>query len=289
LFAGSYGTRAAQVFIRAYPESVRTALLVSVVPIDVAIPLPMAKASQAAMDRVLKDCEAQPACHAAFPNVRNELGEMLRRLETEQVNVSVPGQSAPVRLHRGRVAERLRSMMYRAEGAQTIPQVIHKAYLGDYRPIVDDIVSNARDITSAASFGVFFAIACNEDVAFIREADIPASSEGTYLRDYRVRQQQAVCARWPKASLPSGYRDPIRTAVPTLFVSGDSDPATPLWFTEHAAKGFTNRAEMVLANRGHTEYLECLAGIYQKFVAAGLVAKLDTSACKPEPRLPFKT
>jgi pimeloyl-ACP methyl ester carboxylesterase len=289
LFAGSYGTRAAQVFIRAYPDSVRTALLVSVVPIDVAIPLPMAKASQAAMDRVFKDCEAQPACYAAFPNVRNELGEMLRRLETEEVTVSVPGQSAPVRLHRGRVAERLRSMMYRAEGAQTIPQVIHKAYLGDYRPIVDDIVSNARDINSAASFGVFFAIACNEDVAFIREADIPASSEGTYLRDYRVRQQQAACAQWPKASLPSGYREPIRTAVPTLFVSGDSDPATPPWFTEHAAKGFTNRAEIVLANRGHTEYLECLVGIYQRVVAAGSVAKLDTSACKAEPRLPFKT
>lgn len=289
LFAGSYGTRAAQVFIKTYPASVRTAFLVSVVPIDVTIPLPMSKAAQSAMDRVFKDCEAEPACHAAFPNVRVELGEVLRRLDAEEVKVSVAGQSAPVRLHRGRAAERLRSMMYRAEGADRIPQAIHKAYLGDYRPIVDDLVSNASAISSAISFGLFFAVACNEDVAFIREADIPAAVEGTYLGDYRVRQQQAACAHWPKAPVPADYRAPVQTPVPTVFVSGDTDPASPLWFTAHAAKGFTNKAEIVLANRGHTEYLDCLAGIYRKFVAAGSVVKLDTSACQPEPRLPFKT
>lgn len=289
LFAGSYGTRAAQVFIKMHGASVRTAMLVSVVPLDQPMPLPMAKGAQAAMDRVLEDCEAQPACHAAFPNVRNELRQMLHRLETQAVKVDVPGQATPVRLHRGRAAERLRSMMYRAEGAARIPQVIHKAYLGDYRPFVEDIVSNASSIGSAISFGLFFSIVCNEDTNFIDRADIPAATEGTYLGDYRVRQQQAACARWPKASLPRGYRDPVSTSVPTLFVSGDTDPASPLWFTERTAKGFRQRAEVVLANRGHTEYLDCLATIYRKFVAAGSVERLDTSACRPEPRLPFET
>lgn len=289
LFAGSYGTRAAQVFIKTHASSVRTAMLVSVVPLNASIPLPMAKAAQAAMDRVLKDCEAQPACHAAFPNVRNELSEMLHRLKTKEVRVSVPGQAMPVRLHRGRAAERLRSMMYRAEGAAQIPQIVHKAYLGDYQPIADDIVSNARSIGSAISFGLFFSIVCNEDTRFIEEADIPAATAGTYLGDYRVRQQQAACARWPEAELRRGYRDPVRTSVPALFVSGDTDPASPLWFTESTAKGFTNRAEVVLTSRGHTEYVDCLAKIYKDFVAAGSAAKLDTSACKPEPRAPFQT
>ncbi|GFE85663.1 alpha/beta hydrolase [Steroidobacter agaridevorans] len=287
LFAGSYGTRAAQVFIKTHGASVRTAMLVSVVPIDEPMPLPMAKGAQAAMDRVLEDCAAQSACHAAFPNVRNELSQMLHRLETEEVKVNVPGQATPVRLHRGRAAERLRSMMYRAEGAAQIPQVIHKAYLGNYQPIVEDIVSNASFIGSAISFGLFFSIVCNEDTAFIDDADIPAASAGTYLGDYRVRQQQAVCSRWPKASLPRGYRDPVRTSVPTVFVSGDTDPATPLWFAERMKQGFAQRAEVVLVNRGHTEYLDCVATTYQKFVAAGSVEKLDTSACKAEPRLPF--
>ncbi len=283
LFAGSYGTRAAQVFIRTYPDSVRTVIFHSVVPIDMAIPLPMAKAAQVAMDRVLKDCQGQPACHAAFPNVRNELTEVLQRLEAGNVTVTVPGAAGKVPLDRGRVAERLRSMMYRAEGAEHIPFVIHRAYLGDYRPIVDDILANAPEATNALSFGLFFSIACNEDVAFIREADIAPASEGTYLGDYRVRQQQAACTKWPKGSLPAGYREPIRSSLPVLFVSGDTDPASPLWFKEHAAKGFVNRAEVVMQNRGHTEWSDCVGDIYTRFVKAGSVAKLDTSTASRNP------
>lgn len=289
LFAGSYGSRAAQVFMRAYPDSVRTVIFHSVVPIDMTIPLPMAKAAQVAMDRVMKDCQAQPACHAAFPNVRNELTEVLRRLDAGNVTVAVPGQSSKVPLDRGRVAERLRSMMYREEGAERIPFVIHRAYLGDYRPIVDDIFENAREATNAISFGLFFSIACNEDVAFIREVDIAPASEGTYLGDYRVRQQQAACTKWPKGSLPAGYREPIRSSLPVLFVSGDTDPASPLWFKEHAARGFVNRAEVVMQNRGHTEWSDCVDDIYTRFVKAGSARQLDTSTCKPEPRRPFKT
>src|SRR6202043_1710983 len=48
LFAGSYGTRAAQIFMRAFPNSVRTAYLGSVVPIDVATPGEFTTTSQAA-------------------------------------------------------------------------------------------------------------------------------------------------------------------------------------------------------------------------------------------------
>lgn len=291
LFAGSYGTRAAQVFIRTYPDSVRTVLFHSIVPIDMPIPLPMAKAAQVAMDRVLSDCQAQPACNAAFPNVRNELTEMLKRLDTGNVKAKVPGEggTTQVVLNRGRVAERLRSMMYRAEGGQRIPFVIHRAYLGDYSLIVGDIITNAREVVSAASWGLFFSVGCNEDVPFIRESDIASATAGTYIGEYRVRQQQAACSKWPRASLPAGYREPVSSPVPALFVSGDTDPAAPLWFTEHATKGFSNRAEVVLQTRGHTEWPDCMGDIYTRFVVAGSAAKLDSSICKPEVRRPFKT
>lgn len=289
LSAGSYGTRPAQFFIRAYPQSVRTVFFHSIVPIDVAIPLPMSKAAQTAMDRVLNDCQAQPKCRAAFPNVRDELTEVLRRLETQEVKVAIPGEAKQVRLHRGRVAERLRSMMYREEGADRIPLVIHRMYLGDYDDVVEDILENARGASTAISFGLFFSIGCNEDVPFIRESQIGPATAGAYLGEYRVRQQQAACSKWPKVSLPADYREPIRSTVPALFVSGDTDPASPLWFAAHAAKGFPNRAEVVLGNRGHTEWRPCVGEIYRRFLGSGTAQGLDASTCKPEPRRPFET
>src|SRR6185436_2797274 len=92
LYAGSYGTRAAQHFLRAYPASVRTVFMGSVVPVDVAVPLPLAKAAQAALEKTFEGCDAEPACHAAFPDAR---GDFRRTLELTD------GKT----LARGRVAE----------------------------------------------------------------------------------------------------------------------------------------------------------------------------------------
>src|SRR5688572_6680409 len=80
LFGGSYGTRAAQVFMRAYPQRVRTAYLGSVVPVDVMTPLTMAKSAQLAVDKMFEACAAEPACNTAFPKLREEFHQVMARL-----------------------------------------------------------------------------------------------------------------------------------------------------------------------------------------------------------------
>ena len=115
-----------------------------------------------------------------------------------------------------------------------------------------------------------------------------SETEGTFLGDYRVRQQQAACRQWPKASLPEGYREPVRSSVPTVFASGDTDGGTPLWFMEHAAKGFSHRVEVVLRGQGHTEWNDCIAQIYQQVVVSGSVDGRGISTCPLLARPPFR-
>lgn len=288
LYAGSYGTRAAQVYLRAHPGSVRTVYLGSMVPIDVALPLPLSRAAQMAMDATLDACAAQPACRDAYPDLRTEFKQVLARLDPGEVRVRVPGRDEPVPLHRGRVAEWLHARLYRAESAAEVPWLIHRAYEGDWQPIADGILANAQGMDAVAYMGLFFAITCNEDVTFVREADVAGQTRGTFIGEYRLRQQQAACAPWPKAPPAQGYRVPVRSDVPALFVSGDTDPATPLWFTEHAAPGFSRRLEVVLRGRGHTEWSDCVAALYERFVRSGGVDGLDGD-CAPVPRPPFRT
>lgn len=288
LYAGSYGTRAAQVYLRAYPTSVRTLYLGSVVPLDVAIPLPLAKAAQSALEKTFLACEADAACHGAFPNLEDEFRAVFARLDAGSVYVRVPGTGETVTLHAGRVAEWIRAQLYRPATAAILPWAIHRASEDDWSPIVDDILSSARARDAAVSFGLFFSIACNDDVAFLREEEIGPATKGTFLGDYRVRQQQAACRDWPKVALPEGYREPVSSAVPTLLISGDSDPATPLWFTTRVAAGFSNRAEIVVRGQGHTEWNDCLARHYEAFVRNGSVKDLEGSTCPPVPRPPFR-
>jgi pimeloyl-ACP methyl ester carboxylesterase len=288
LSAGSYGTRAAQVFLRTYPASVRTVYFGSVVPIDEVTPLTMAKASQAAFENTFDACAADSACRTAFPNLRNEFGAILESLDSGSVRISVPG-APDASLSRGRVLEWLRAQLYRPSTGAAVPWIIHRAHSGDWSSTVEAILAQARSFDDLYGIGLFFSITCAEDMAFLSENEIRATSENTFLGDYRVRQQQEACEHWPKASLPAGYREPVHSAVPAMFVSGDMDAATPLAFTEHAATGFQNRVVIVARGQGHTEWNECLETQYRAFVEKGTADGIDPSACPPIPRPPFNT
>lgn len=232
-------------------------------------------------------CAADSACKSAFPHLRDEFLQIWVRLSSGSVRVTVPGERDTVALDRGRVAEWFRAKLYRPRSSATLPWMIHRAYLGDWTPISEGILSDAR--ASDLSFGLFFSITCSEDIPFIRENDVVAETQGTFLGDYRVRQQQAACAHWPKATLPKGYREPVWSSVPTVFASGDRDGATPLWLMQHAGQGFSHHREVVLRGQGHTEWNDCIAQIYQQLVISGSVEELSTSACPEVPLPPFKT
>jgi pimeloyl-ACP methyl ester carboxylesterase len=288
LFAGSYGTRAAQVYLRAYPDSARTAYLGSVVPIDIASPLPFARTAQAALDRLFTDCELDAACHSAYPALRDEVGQLLDRLDAGQILVTVPGQAKRVPLGRGRVAEWIRAKLYRPKPSADLPWLLHRAFSGDGQPIADDMLADAQEADGALNFGLLFVITCSEDVAFIEESQVAPQTVGTFLGDYRLRQQQAACTPWPRSALPESYRRPVTSAVPTLFVTGDLDGGTPLWFTERVAAGFTEQATIVAHGQGHTEWSDCLATRYAQFLRSGTARGLDTN-CPALARPPFKT
>ena len=229
LFAGSYGTRAAQVFVKTYPSSVRTMYLGSVVPIDIAFPLPFSKASQWMLGRTFAACDADTSCHSAFPRFPDEFYEVMMRLDSEGVLVTVPGHAEKISLSRGRVAEWFRSLLYRPSSASRIPWVVHEAIKSDWDPIVEGILGQARDVESDLSLGLLLSITCSEDVPFVREEEVEPATRGTFLGDWRLRQQQAACKLWPHAALPANDRKPVNTQVPTMFVSGDADGGTPVW------------------------------------------------------------
>ncbi len=289
LFAGSYGTRAAQVFVRAYPSSVRTIYLGSVVPIDIAIPLPDAKAAQSTMQRTFAACESDASCRSAFPHIRDEFSLIMERLASGRVFVQVPGHAGTVALSQGRVAEWFRSLLYRPSSAARLPWLIDQANKGDWGPIVNGILEDARDGDNDLSLGLLLSITCSDDVPFVREEEVGAATRNTFLGDWRLRQQQAACKVWPHSVAPASDRQPIHTQIPTMFVSGDSDGGTPLWFTEQAAPGFQNRIEVIMNNRGHTEWAPCIVTLYERFLNQGSISGLDASACSHFSRPPFKT
>lgn len=287
LFAGSYGTRAAQVYLRMYPKSVRTAFLGSPVPLDVANPLPFAKTAQTSFQSLFADCAADEECQAAFPHLRDDFAYMYERLDFYLVRAKLEGRAEPALLTRGRVIEWMRSKLYRPSSSADLPWIIHRAAMEDWSPIIDPLMEAARKGDGDLSTGAFFSVTCSEDIPFITPAEIDKQTEGTYLGDYRALEQVTVCRNWPKAALPKDYRVPVKSDVPVLFVTGDHDGGTPLWYTDHVIHGFAHSALLVAQGQGHTEWSDCIAEHYGQLLQTGSAEGLAGS-CPAIPRPKFK-
>lgn len=279
LSGGSYGTRMAQVYWRRHPETVRSVLLVAVVPVDLFLPLRHAYAGQRALDLLLAECASQPECRAAFPDTKADLKAIKERID-EGVTVTVTnthtGEKQEVRPDWGMVAEGMRFLMY-GPAAASLPLQIHKAARGDLAPLVQMSIARRLDIDEVLAMGMLFSVTCAEDLPFITEEMTLRETAGTFLGDYRIRQQKAACAVWPRGKVPADTHELIRSDVPVLLLSGERDPVTPPEMAEQASRYMTNRLHVVIPRGSHGGGSECTDNLIRDFIDRASVQGLDPS------------
>ena len=294
LVGGSYGARAALVYIARHPERVRATVLTALMPYSLRNPLFHARSAQEALDGLLAACDSQPSCRQAFPRLGADLKAVMARLAREAVDVPTehPESGNPVTLRIGarEFAEALRVMTYTPDNARVVPLAIHRAAEGDLRPFAGAGLASNYYLRRMLRYGMLLSVTCSEDVARITEADIERETRGTLLGADRVRQQIAACAEWPRAALPADHGVPRATQVPALLISGRLDPATPPRFGEEVARDYLpNSLHVVLEQAGHSPDTPCAESIARTFLRQASVAGIDTSCLAQERLAQFVT
>src|ERR1044071_4029017 len=293
LYGGSYGTTVSLAYLRRYRENVRSVVLAGVAPTNLKLPLPFAKGAQYALDHLMDDCAADSACHAAFPNLRDEFRSVLNRLGKGTVSVELINpltkKSQRVSLGRGVFAERLRMMLYDRGPASSVPLLIHRAYQGDFKPFLLAALPQARGIYQSLSLGMYFTVTCSESVPFITEEDIKKETNGTFLGDYRVRVHVNACREWAQSPAPSSFTHAVKADAPVLMLSGEVDPASPHWLGAGVARYLPNSRQVTIPYGGHGYFSACISGITAEFISKGTVQGLNTSCLDGVRRPPFIT
>jgi pimeloyl-ACP methyl ester carboxylesterase len=288
LTGGSYGTRAALVYMRRHPETVRTAILNGVAPTTWENPLHHAPSAQEAIELLFAECANDPDCQAAFPNLEEEFWAVIDRLQHEPADVTVTHpvteEHVTVKLHREAFAESIRMMMYGQDTNRILPYLIHQAFEEDYEQFTQYGIEANRAVLKTLSLGMLLCVTCAEDLERITEEEIVEFTSRTYMGDGRVRRQKAVCDFWPKSDLPPNYGDPVSVDVPVLLLSGTLDPVTRPKFAEEAAGHLPNSLH-VIAPGAHGVGGECIQRIQQQFLQAGSIDDLDVS-CIDSLKLP---
>lgn len=288
LVGGSYGTRAALIYMRRHPETVRCAVLNGVAPLKFTNPLYHAAAAQQALEKIFAECAADPVCAGAFGDLEKKLETVLARLEAEPAAVTLThpetGEPIAATLSREGFAEGLRIMMYR--DSRRVPLLVQGAYEGALGPFAQAALESERGIRDAIAFGMLMCVTCSEDVARIDPEMVGPLTEGTFAGAGRVQRQMAACEAWPKSQLPERFAEPVRVDVPTLIISGTLDPVTPpMWGDLLAAQ--LPRSRHVIVPGAHGVRGGCIDGVVQQFLDAGDVKHLDLS-CVEEMQLgPF--
>lgn len=289
LVAASYGTIAAQVYMRRHPEHVRAVFLLGVASMAIKQPLLFAPAAQHALELLFRDCNADSACHGAFPDLEKEFDAVLRRFDQGPVEAELPDlatkEKRKVSIARGNFVERIRLLLYTTATARYVPLIIHRAYQNDFVPFALSAANyNPPGITAR---GMYMTVTCSEGVPFITEDDIARETKATFVGEYRVRVHQQACKQWPRGDIPRSYIEPVKSDLPVLLISGEDDGSTPPWFGKEMLKTLPHAKQVMVPNYGHQIDSICVIGILRAFIDKGNANGLDTACAARTVRPPF--
>jgi len=293
LWGGSYGTRAALVYLRQHETAVRAVVLDGVAPQDMRLPLHTARDAQRALDRLLADCAADAACAAAFPALADDARALFARLEAERPLVQGvhprTGRPLELRLSRREAALVVFRALYVPEVASLLPRVLTDAARGDYQGLLALAFSAApegdkRDMAT----GMHLSVVCAEDLPRITPADRVVADASGFLGAAMFDAQYAACAFWPTGDVPASYYAPIVSAKPVLILSGADDPVTPPTWGEHVAPHLTASRHIVVPGAGHITLTRgCVPQLVETFLRTASVNGLDPACTGVLSRPPF--
>jgi pimeloyl-ACP methyl ester carboxylesterase len=302
LYGGSYGTRLGLTAMAYRPETIRSAVLDSVYPPQANFHTGVFGTFETALGRLAAACDADAACGAAYPDVDAAFARVVARLNAEAAVLPI------LNLETGEALDYLPfsgvdltvivfQLMYSTPVLPVLPAVIGEADQGNYRPLANLasalFAGQVPGDVPIVSQGMQVAVQCNEDAPFARTREFVAardqhrSAAGLAFSPLFHEAILEICEAWGLA--PGGAeRQPLRSDVPALLISGELDPITPPANAREAARTLSSATVVVVPRGGHTPSVlsPCVTGAIVDFFDAPQRAP-NTSCLAQEPPAPF--
>lgn len=288
--AGSFGTYAAQMYIRRHGDHVRSAYLTSLVTLSNRVPLDHARHAQEGLDHLFVECERDNACHSAYPHLADDFAALVGQIRATPIRASArdpaTDTSVEVTLTEASFTDAVRVMMY--HDTRSVPYLIERARAGDFAPFAETALKANRGIYGGIRAGLNFAIVCNEFTRRIRPGEIGPATRGSVFGAWRVNSQVALCKEWPKSDVPADWFAPFRSNVPAVLVSGDVDPGSRPDGGDEVKSFLPNAVTIVVPGGAHTPENECTRDLRRQLFDKGETRQLDLGCVASMRAKPFR-
>ncbi len=293
LYAASYGTRMAELYMRRYPGSTHAAILDGVTYPQQAIGPDTPLDGERALNLILTRCLAAPDCAAAYPDVRRDLEALRRRFgpETAALTLTDPssGLALAIEFNHSVLSAALRFLSYNSTEASLLPTLIHQAAAGQLAPLAAQTVMMARQVHDQLASGMQISVVCSEDVPFFAADQIDrARLAQTYQGTDQLDALTEICKLWPRGPVDPALHSTLHSAVPSLLLSGEADPVTPPADAERLAQGLGRHRHLVLPGEGHGQLATgCVPRLMAEFLDAADPLAFDATCLERHHPAPF--
>lgn len=303
LYGFSYGTRLGLTIMRYRPQTIRSAVLDSVYPLEANFHTGIFASYNRSLQALAAACNADAACGRAYPNIDQTFGELVPRLNAEPVQLPI------LNLETGEVIDYLPfsgvnfsttlfQLLYITQVHSVLPALIGETAKGNLA-LLSSLASAlfSQELpgdVAPVSLSMQVAVQCNEDATFARPRDFVAARDvNRRTADLAIdpRFHEAileVCAAWGLGNPSPAENQQVRSEVPALLIGGELDPITPpqnAWDTGAALA----RSQVVIYPRGgHSASLAspCLGSLVVSFFNAP-DAPVNRACLAQEPPAPF--
>ena len=305
-------------YMRLFPGGIRSSIIDSGMSSNALWVLDVDRGLVAMLDSIFAGCQANVACRAAYPGIRDLFYDKVAELTRTPAMITIPDfQPHQVKVEVDGGALLIDTVNHFYPGDLGFPQgttfdtldfawrVTHGDLVGAYRdwfgtgPVVNEGTDNFLAVGKTMSY------VCRDLVSFITPADlaqaardVPAMASRYLGPDFDLANgylntlSPAGCRYWPVGKADPAQHQLVTSAIPTLVLTSKYDVAVPPTAVRRMVPGLSKSTYVELPASAHLQLAsytfgnECTRAIATTFLARPTV-KVNTSCVDALPGLDF--
>ncbi len=288
LYGISYGTRLGLTVMRDYPNHVRSAILNSVLPLNVELASEDAANMQQSVEAVFAACTADLLCNWAYPDLESVFYTIFADLNTQPLPIKIEEADDRVfnfDLDGDTLMTTLFYMLYTPRTISAIPSIIYGLNERDASQYIDFVpLPQLSDPAASGSEIMSLSVMCNDFAPFIDRAHVNDSVPLPFQNMGIFNSPRfGLCSDW-QTSTPDPLGDiAVHSNIPTLILTGSMDHVTPAVWGERAAATLKNGYVYEFPHQSHGVMGDCADSILTSFLSDPLTPPLGSCSAQERP------
>jgi hypothetical protein len=215
-----------------------------------------------AFNALFQGCADDSKCRSAYPSLDRRFYDLVSKLDAQPVKVTVrdlvTGQSGEVEVNGIQLISAVELGLFSSELIPLLPQTIYTAYKGDYT-LLGALLSLSKNVYSQIAMGAYISVNCHEQVYATTpeqlETEISAYPKLEAFSMAAIYGSPetlfSICDLWGAAPYDPDDSLPVLSAIPSLILAGEYDPATPPYFSKQLLDSLSTSYYVEFPGSGH--------------------------------------